>query len=1171
LKIQWGDSAEIPYDGWVILTVGIGEGEYHNQINVPFLISTEDVSHPILGFNAIKLLTQDQQDGDALLKMFQSAFDNKETPTPTIKSFVNIITSTSDTENDILPVKIKGKDVVIPAGRIQQIQCKSSLRYIGKNVPMMFQQGEVCMPDGVTCYDNIVMLKAGQQNYFNIPVANNSKHDIGLQKNLVIGNLEYVNSIVPLEVRKKEDETIMVNIIEAGEKALESQMNGEEQTASQTHPTNNNNEQTKSIEQLDHQRKIINAIDLSGLSVKQRNEVRKVLREESEVFVVNNDVIGDVEASGMKIRLKDDIPIQANYNSIPKKLYKELKTCIEDLKNKSWIVNSESAYSSPVVAVRKKDGSLRICCDYRKLNANTIPDRHPLPRIQDLIDNLGGNQYFSLLDQSKAYHQLHLDPKSQHLTAFITPWGFYEWVRIPMGLMNAPATFQRFMEKVLEGFRDEFAVPYLDDLLVYSSTFEDHLKHLKLVLQRLKAYGIKIKASKCQLFKREVSYLGRLISSEGYMIDPKNVESVTSKINKVPKNISELRSLLGLVGYFRRSVSNFSRIAQPLFSLLKSKEPALKGKELITWSDEHQQALNQLLKHISSPPILAFPDFDKPFILHTDASGKGLGCALYQIQEEQLRVIGYGSRTLQGAEERYHSSKLEFLALKWAVCEHFKDYLYYTPHFDIYTDNNPLVYLKTSCKLNATGQRWVNELANFQFSIHYKPGVQNVVADTLSRYPIGEEVADLDNFTEYIEVDAVNAMFDGAMTQHKNDETWVAEINTINTTYNDLENEILYSQGDKVQHVTETDIKNAQAEDDWIRKIKRDIDTSDGDNSKRLYKQYYVNNNDILYRKVGDNIRKQKLLPTRLRPLVYHELHVNMGHLGVDRTTELIKERFYWPRMDNDIKHFITRVCPCVKKKKLSKTLEAPMKSISSTAPMELIQFDFLHLDTCSGGYQYLLVITDNFSRFVQAYPTRNKEAKTAAERLYNDFILRFGIPGKFLHDQGKEFDNKLFKCLAKLCNIQRLRTSPYHPQANGQTERMNQTIIKMLSTLPEHHKTKWKDHVSKLVHAYNCTKHSTTGYSPYYLLFGRKPKLPIDLLLPSEEKDLVSHSAYLTDWKIQMEQAYKIASENSTKRKTRDIEHHNSRPCSKVLQSGDRVLVRNKSERGGTCPVMIC
>lgn len=192
-----------------------------------------------------------------------------------------------------------------------------------------------------------------------------------------------------------------------------------------------------------------------------------------------------------------------------------------------------------------------------------------------------------------------------------------------------------------------------------------------------------------------------------------------------------------MVGYFRRSVSNFSRIAQPLFSLLKSKEPALKGKELITWSDEHQQALNQLLKHISSPPILAFPDFDKPFILHTDASGKGLGCALYQIQEEKLRVIGYGSRTLQGAEERYHSSKLEFLALKWAVCEHFKDYLYYTPHFDIYTDNNPLVYLKTSCKLNATGQRWVNELANFQFSIHYKPGVQNVVADTLSRYPIG--------------------------------------------------------------------------------------------------------------------------------------------------------------------------------------------------------------------------------------------------------------------------------------------------------------------------------------------------------------------------------------------------------------------------------------------------
>ena len=207
---------------------------------------------------------------------------------------------------------------------------------------------------------------------------------------------------------------------------------------------------------------------------------------------------------------------------------------------------------------------MRLCCDYRKLNVKTVPDRHPLLRIQNIMDRLGGNQYFTLLDQSKAYHQLHFHPDSQKLTAFITPWRLQWVVESSFDLMNAPAAFQRFMEHCLGDFRNNFTIPYLDDLLIFSKSFEEHLQHFQQVLQRLKKHGIKIKPSKCKFFKKEFCYLGQLVSAEGYTVGPKSVESITSKIRKRSNNISELRSLLGLVGCFRRSIPNFSQLVKPL-------------------------------------------------------------------------------------------------------------------------------------------------------------------------------------------------------------------------------------------------------------------------------------------------------------------------------------------------------------------------------------------------------------------------------------------------------------------------------------------------------------------------------------------------------------------------------------------------------------------------------
>ena len=321
---------------------------------------------------------------------------------------------------------------------------------------------------------------------------------------------------------------------------------------------------------------------------------------------------------------------------------------------------------------------------------------------------------------------------------------------------------------------------------------------------------------------------------------------------------------------------------------------------------------------------------------------------------------------------------------------------------------------------------------------------------------------------------------------------------------------------------------------DWIKKIKdvkefqKYMTTADVAKEsfqfKRLWHELHnleLGSDKILYRKGDEN--NQVILPSRLIPLVFKELHVDMGHLGYNQTLELIKEHFFWPKMYDDVKYFVTRICKCIKDKTPDTLPQAPLKTITSSSPMELIGLDFLHLDIRTCGFQYLLVITDHFARHTQVYPTRNKEAKTAATKLFNDCILRFGTPGKILHDQGREFENKLFTHLTNLCNIKRLRTTPYHPQRNDQVERMNRSITVMLKTLEETQKKSCREHVLKLVYAYNCTKYSTAGYAPYFLLFERKLRIPTDLILePTHKTTQQTHSTFADDWRNQMNQAYK-------------------------------------------------
>ncbi|KAI3359935.1 hypothetical protein L3Q82_014286 [Scortum barcoo] len=312
-------------------------------------------------------------------------------------------------------------------------------------------------------------------------------------------------------------------------------------------------------------------VDINHLSENQQEIVKEMLREESGAFARDDSDMGCITSLEMSITLNDSTPIQKSYASIPKPPYREVKEYIEDLLAKGWIVKSKSPYSAPVVCVRKKDGTLRLCIDYRLLNQRMVPDRHPLPRIQDLTDTLGGYSWFSILDQGKAYHQGFIVEGSHHLTAFITPWGLNEWVCIPFGLTNAPAAFQHSMEEMLSPLCDECCIPYLDDILCYAHTFEEHVEWLRKVLRALQSHGVKLRPKKCNLFRQEVRYVGRLVSAEGVCIDPKDLEAVYALRKEKPATVGDVRRIVGFLSYYRSYIQDFSRLANPIYELLQPK------------------------------------------------------------------------------------------------------------------------------------------------------------------------------------------------------------------------------------------------------------------------------------------------------------------------------------------------------------------------------------------------------------------------------------------------------------------------------------------------------------------------------------------------------------------------------------------------------------------------
>ena len=591
-----------------------------------------------------------------------------------------------------------------------------------------------------------------------------------------------------------------------------------------------------------------------------------------------------------------------------------------------------------------------------------------------------------------------------------------------------------------------------------------------------------------------------------------------------------MKSFVGLVGHYRHFIKGFAKIAAPLYDLTCGDNKDKKS-EHVNLSPEAREAFDRLKAACLQAPILAFPDFNKPFLLETDASGRGLGAVLSQKQADgRYHLIAYASRVMNETEQRYHSNKQEFLALKWAVTEQFHEYL--SPYwknrnkFVVHTDNNPLTYIFSSANLDAAGQRWVAHLTSYNFSLEYQKGKDNTVADFLSW-----------------------------MNERLPETARLATTNVTDWKQEQKEDPVLYQVAKHLRVPHET-FKAA------LHKV---LDKKATAAYVKVKEQLLIKNG-LLYWKTrqgqADEIVFQFVVPQRHWGAALDGCHREAAHQGQHRSTALMQECFWWPGMTPDLRNHIKKCGHCRKYDAAPPVV--PMKPLACSGPGELLHVDFTSIEETvplkeDPVIHDVLVLQDHFSKYVVAYVVKDQTAHTAAETLRNGYFRLFGAPAYLVSDQGKAFTGHVITHLCELYGVQKLRTSPYHAQTNGQVERMNQTIIHMIGKLEEDRKVCLSEHLPELLLAYNATCSAVTGYSPYYLLFGRRPRIPVDYLFPTlhDSPHQTKMEVSVAAMQKRLKKAFTVARCLTSEEVTRQCRYYDRKAGAVALQPGDVVMVR--------------
>lgn len=731
----------------------------------------------------------------------------------------------------------------------------------------------------------------------------------------------------------------------------------------------------------------------------------------------------------------------------------ELLRQLETYLAKGWIRPSSSEYGAPVLFASKPDGSLRFCIDYRALNAITVKDRYPLPRVDDLLDQLYGAKYFSSLDLWQGYHQTRIHPEDIHKTAFKTRYGQYEFTVLPFGLTNAPSSFMRLMHNVLRPYLDKFAVAFIDDVLIYSKTEEEHLHHLDLVLTALQTANLHVKMSKCNFAQSSTTFLGYVVSSAGLAVDPRKVAAVADW--PLPHDLHSTRAFLGFTGFYRRFIKDYAKLAAALTSLTKTTTPFPSSLPRDAIDSFHA-----LKAALTTAPVLVIPFTgpDATFELYTDASGKGIGAVLLQDQGRGPQPVCYESRKFNPAELNYAVHEQELAAVVYA-CVKFRHYLDGCKHFTLYTDHHSLRFFFTQRDLSKRQARWAQTLAPFQpnMTIQYRPGHLNQ-ADSLSRL---------------FHIDVSSLSSDSPSTDLL------------------LRLADLFPAAEIVPHDTLlSDISSAYADDPLYLP----------ENPRRPSFLHLREN--LWYFK--DRICVPQNRHLRLRILQEYHDSPSAGHPGYHKTLNAVAQHYWWPHMTRSVRSFVSSCATCQRIKPSSR------RSPGLLQPHAIPERPWSHISTdlitdlppslCHDSLTYDSIITFVCMLTKQALFIRANKTVTA-KQLANIFIdhvySKKGLPQVIVSDRDPRFTSDFWSSLFSSLHTTLNLSTSHHPQTDGQTERTHRTIEQILRAYCHPLHDDWSTWLPLAEFAYNNSVHSSTGSSPFYANYGYHPHTPASLILP--------------------------------------------------------------------------
>ena len=914
--------------------------------------------------------------------------------------------------------------------------------------------------------------------------------------------------------------------------------------------------------QIESQRKV--KLQNAPITDEDRSNFKELCNKYTDIFSRSSEDIGHTPLLKMDIDTGDSPPVCQRPYSLPLKHVEWVTKELEILEKAGVISRSVSPWASPIVIVPKKSEPgepprRRMCVDYRVLNSLLPPVNKahskakgiltlvPLPKIDEIYAQLKGSKVYSAIDMRSGYFHLGLSNDAKPKTAFVPggPHGAkYEFNRCPFGLSQAPAYFQRLIHEVLKGIT--FAFGYLDDILIFSPDNKTHLEHLEVVFQRLKEADLKLKASKCNFFKKHIQYLGHLVSGEGIEPLPEKLEAVRKM--PPPTTPKEVRQFLGLVGYYRKFVPKFADIARPLTNLTKLDIP-------YEWTTRCQEAFEFLKEMLLKEPILKYPDPSKPYTLFTDASKFAWACVLTQEYEHEfdgkkrkiLHPITYMSGLFKGSQVNWATLTKEAYAIYVSVKK--LDHYIQDAEVTLRSDHLPLKSFLQKNTLNTKVNNWAIDITsrcrNIQFE--YIKGIKNTLADTMSR---------LIEITPEIEQEPEPP---GQEFGYDIFET-LEPIETTTHYINELKEEIQIKQEAipddllPIVDLTESLLEDIQIKDKFIKNIVNRLVAKQQPEGKPYYLE-----GKLLKKYIYDNKQRFEVtvVSPNCAPLLLNLAHDQLGHNGTARTYMLLKRTYYWKGMKTDISNYVKQSKLCQKQnilpvKYVSGHFSAPM------APMEFISMDLIgDFTPSSKGNKYALTVICMLTGYTFCIPIPSKKASDVITAYIDNVYSKFGGSKKILSDNGIEFKNQLFEKIAKELGVEfKCYTAPYHPQSNGRIEGFHHFLksctTKHISTTME-----WDQVVHLATAAYNFFPNEHSKESPFFLMFGRDPRVPLNTLLTPKIRYMGTEENILSLEALQ--RIYHLVAENLKIAKERL--HKNQQAYPTKLKTEDMVMIKTHAE----------